>query len=59
MEKLTADEARQMLEAEKRQRENDCLTEIRAALEKHNCTLTPVAIITNEKIKQSLEIKAN
>ncbi|MCA9366855.1 hypothetical protein KC887_01155 [Candidatus Kaiserbacteria bacterium] len=56
---MTSEEARQMIEAEKRQREADCFAEIRAVLEKHNCALIPVTVIRGDDIRQTLEVTAN
>ena len=43
---VTADEARRLLEQDKRQRAEACLREIQAALERHRCQLQAVPGLT-------------
>jgi hypothetical protein len=57
--KPTADEIKQMIQADKTEREAACLAEVQAALEKYNCTLVPVFFARGNDIKQTLEIQAS
>lgn len=56
---VTADEARQAIALEKKQRAEACMQAIGEALKEFNCSLIPVVVIRNGQFNQTVEVLAN
>lgn len=57
-EDMSSEEVAELIARDKKSREVACMTDIRAALEKHRCKIVPVAVIREDKILQSVEVTA-
>jgi len=55
---LTADKARQLLSAEKKQRESECIDAIQAACQQYRCRLHIVQILIDGKPQGDPQIRA-
>ena len=51
-------QARRILEAEVKNRERECLNEIRKTLDKYKCQIVPVIEIRGEQVRSRVEVVA-
>ena len=55
-EKMTTEQAKEMLELERSQRVNSCVEEVNVLLQKHGCKLTSIVIIQDGQISTRIDI---
>ena len=55
-EKMTTEQAKEMLELEKLQRVNSCIEGVNVLLQKHGCRLTSLVVIQDGQISTRIDI---